>query len=197
MVDVVNPATPPFGPSGPDVWAILKDLVEQLDWIGIPEWRGAEGLTLEAARAAIAVRPKLVVTHFGPHASLRICQNTDKAEPAGMPGDTPWEAKYNAFGIEVVLHDTNAEDGCFVLHKGKAMYYCSDQYGDRDTESISTEEDTSSSAVNSYEISELSPIPADQVAEYEMLFPDEEAADNLMAEKQRLVAYHMDIGTFD
>lgn len=34
---------------------ILEDLLDQLDGIGIPDWAGAEGLSLEAARAFIAL----------------------------------------------------------------------------------------------------------------------------------------------
>lgn len=47
--------TPTDAPT--DALGILAELVDQLDGIGIPEWHGAEGLSLEAARAAIANRP--------------------------------------------------------------------------------------------------------------------------------------------
>jgi hypothetical protein len=48
-------AAPSAAPtSQADALAVLADLVDQLDGIGVPEWRGAEGLSLEAARAAIA-----------------------------------------------------------------------------------------------------------------------------------------------
>lgn len=36
--------------------AALADLVDQLDGIGIPEWHGAEGLDLTAARAVLDPR---------------------------------------------------------------------------------------------------------------------------------------------
>jgi len=40
--------------AAPDLLAALRDVLDQLDGIGIPEWHGAEGLCLDAARAAIA-----------------------------------------------------------------------------------------------------------------------------------------------
>jgi hypothetical protein len=33
---------------------VLRDVIEQLDAIGIPDWSGAEGLCLECARAVLA-----------------------------------------------------------------------------------------------------------------------------------------------
>ena len=38
----------------PELYQSLKDLLEQLEGIGIPDWAGAEGLCLEQARKAIA-----------------------------------------------------------------------------------------------------------------------------------------------
>ena len=38
----------------PELLAALTDLLDQMDGIGIPNWHGAEGLSLEQARAAIA-----------------------------------------------------------------------------------------------------------------------------------------------
>ncbi len=40
--------------SAPDLLAALEELTDQLRGIGIPDWHGAEGLTLEQADAAIA-----------------------------------------------------------------------------------------------------------------------------------------------
>jgi hypothetical protein len=40
--------------AAPDLLAAMLDLIQQLEGIGIPDWHGAEGLTLEQARAAIA-----------------------------------------------------------------------------------------------------------------------------------------------
>lgn len=40
--------------SAPEMLAALKELLDQLEGIGIPEWSGAEGLCLTQARAAIA-----------------------------------------------------------------------------------------------------------------------------------------------
>ena len=37
----------------PDMLEALRDVIDQLDAIGIPEWHGAEGLCLKQAREAI------------------------------------------------------------------------------------------------------------------------------------------------
>ena len=39
--------------AAPELFKSLKDLLEQLDGIGIPDWAGAEGLCLTSARNAI------------------------------------------------------------------------------------------------------------------------------------------------
>jgi hypothetical protein len=39
--------------AAPDLLAALKELIDQLEGIGIPDWHGAEGLSLDQARAAI------------------------------------------------------------------------------------------------------------------------------------------------
>jgi hypothetical protein len=39
--------------AAPDLLAALGELLEQLDAIGIPEWHGAEGLSLQQAFNAI------------------------------------------------------------------------------------------------------------------------------------------------
>lgn len=39
---------------GSELLAALKGLVEQLEGIGIPDWHGAEGLSLSQAKSAIA-----------------------------------------------------------------------------------------------------------------------------------------------
>ena len=46
----------PMHDAAADVRAALEGLVEQLDGIGIPEWHGAEGLDLTAARAVLDPR---------------------------------------------------------------------------------------------------------------------------------------------
>ena len=38
----------------PDLLAELEDVIEQLDGLGVVDWAGAEGLSLNAARTAIA-----------------------------------------------------------------------------------------------------------------------------------------------
>jgi hypothetical protein len=38
----------------------LRELIDQLEGIGIPEWHGAEGLSLDQARAAIAAADRAV-----------------------------------------------------------------------------------------------------------------------------------------
>jgi hypothetical protein len=40
--------------AAPDLLAALKDVIDQLEAIGIPDWHGAEGLSLGWSRAAIA-----------------------------------------------------------------------------------------------------------------------------------------------
>ena len=40
--------------AAPELLSALTDLLDQLDGIGIPDWHGAEGLSLEQAHAAIA-----------------------------------------------------------------------------------------------------------------------------------------------
>lgn len=39
----------------PDAITALRDLLEQLDAIGIPHWHGAEGLSLDLARNAVTL----------------------------------------------------------------------------------------------------------------------------------------------
>ena len=40
--------------AAPELLDALKGLLDQLDAIGIPDWHGAEGLSLESSRSAIA-----------------------------------------------------------------------------------------------------------------------------------------------
>ena len=40
--------------AAPDLFEALAELLDQLETIGIPEWSGAEGLSLDQARTAIA-----------------------------------------------------------------------------------------------------------------------------------------------
>ena len=40
--------------AAPDLFEALTELLDQLEAIGIPEWSGAEGLSLDQARNAIA-----------------------------------------------------------------------------------------------------------------------------------------------
>jgi hypothetical protein len=40
--------------AAPVLLLALKDLLEQLDGIGIPDWHGAEGLCLQRAKSAVA-----------------------------------------------------------------------------------------------------------------------------------------------
>jgi hypothetical protein len=40
--------------AAPDLLEALRDLLDQLRGIGIPDWHGAEGLTLEQADTAVA-----------------------------------------------------------------------------------------------------------------------------------------------
>tara|TARA_R100001594_G_C3978294_1_gene249434 strand:+ start:491 stop:658 length:168 start_codon:yes stop_codon:yes gene_type:complete len=40
--------------AAPELLEALRDLLDQLEGIGIPDWHGAEGLSLKQARAAIA-----------------------------------------------------------------------------------------------------------------------------------------------
>jgi len=40
--------------AAPDLLKALTELIEQLEGIGIPDWHGAEGLSLDQARDAIA-----------------------------------------------------------------------------------------------------------------------------------------------
>lgn len=39
--------------AAPELLAALKDLIDQLETIGIPDWHGAEGLSLDQAKEAI------------------------------------------------------------------------------------------------------------------------------------------------
>jgi hypothetical protein len=39
--------------AAPELLAALKELIDQLEGIGVPDWHGAEGLSLEQARGAI------------------------------------------------------------------------------------------------------------------------------------------------
>jgi hypothetical protein len=43
--------------SAPELLEALGDLVDQLEGIGIPDWHGAEGLSLDKAQAALARAP--------------------------------------------------------------------------------------------------------------------------------------------
>jgi hypothetical protein len=40
--------------AAPALLAALKDLIDQLEAIGIPDWHGAEGLSLDQAKESIA-----------------------------------------------------------------------------------------------------------------------------------------------
>lgn len=39
--------------AAPELLDAVKELIDQLEGIGIPDWHGAEGLSLDMARAAI------------------------------------------------------------------------------------------------------------------------------------------------
>lgn len=43
----------PLIAAAPELLVALKELIDQLEGIGIPDWHGAEGLSLDQARAAI------------------------------------------------------------------------------------------------------------------------------------------------
>jgi hypothetical protein len=50
--DVIDCSAPLIA-AAPDLLEAMKELIDQLEGIGIPDWHGAEGLSLDQARAAI------------------------------------------------------------------------------------------------------------------------------------------------
>lgn len=59
IVQLVDQATAPDHQAARDLYACLQDLLTQLDLIGIPDWHGAEGLSLTAARRLLTGQSRL------------------------------------------------------------------------------------------------------------------------------------------
>lgn len=83
---------------------LLRDLVAQLDAIGVPEWHGAEGLVLDDARAFLAVD--------GPE-QLRQAR-LEQRERDGIGWDEP-DFPYEDWQAEVANGDTRVSYAEFVM----------------------------------------------------------------------------------
>lgn len=83
---------------------ILAELVDQLDGIGIPDWAGAEGLSLESARQFLATQAHLV--------------RADRAYAAALRAITWDEADfpYEEWQQDVANGDTRRSYAEWVLH---------------------------------------------------------------------------------
>lgn len=85
---------------------IIHELVDQLDAIGIPDWAGAEGLCLEAARAYLS----------GPGPSALQAERAERAERSRIG----WNAEdypYEDWQAEVANGDTTRSYGDWVIHQ--------------------------------------------------------------------------------
>lgn len=93
--------TQPFKPE-----VVVRDLVEQLDAIGVPDWAGAEGLSLDAARAFLA----------GPEPDALRHGRIARAERDAIGWHAP-DFPYEDWQAEVANGDTRRSYGDWVLHR--------------------------------------------------------------------------------